>query len=105
MLVGQQSGESLGLVAVQPVVDGIRLPGLEQPLEGDGVRGLPLGHLQEGGTAFPDVGAGVMVAVVGQLLTLLFAQAQGTTAGHRLSSSLSDTLSTNRSPVLIVKTH
>jgi putative restriction endonuclease len=46
-----------------------------------------------------------MVAVVGQLLTLLFAQAQGATAGHRLSSSLSDTLSTNRSPVLIVKIH
>jgi hypothetical protein len=29
MLMGKQSGESLGLVAVQPVVDGIGLPGLE----------------------------------------------------------------------------
>jgi hypothetical protein len=74
MRVTDQPVESLGLVEVQPVVDGVRIPGLQQSVPGDRVRGVAVGHLEQGGAPLPDIGPGVVVAVVGQRLPLALGQ-------------------------------
>ncbi len=74
MLVGQQAWEAILVEVIQPGVDGIRVTRPEQTGDGDGVRGMSVSDFEQGGTAFADIGSGVMVAVLEQLLTLIGVQ-------------------------------
>jgi hypothetical protein len=63
-LVGEDTGQAVVLVAVQPGVDRIGVAGAEQAVTGDRVRGKALGDFQQGGATLTDVVPGVMVAGV-----------------------------------------
>src|SRR5215475_10710644 len=78
MLMGQQTGESFVVVVVKPSVDGVRVAMAEQARVGHGIRGLPVRNLKQGGTAFPDVGFGVVIAMVEQGGALAVRERQGT---------------------------
>jgi hypothetical protein len=60
--MGDQAGDPLRLVAVQPGIEGIRVARLQEPGSGQAMGGLPLGDRQEGGAPLADVGARVVVA-------------------------------------------
>jgi hypothetical protein len=60
--VGDQPGAPLRLVAAQPCRHGIGVARLQEPGPGPAMRGEPLGDLQDGGVALPEVGAWVVVA-------------------------------------------
>ncbi len=75
--MGDQARCPLGLVAVQPGIDGIGVAPLQEPGLGHAMGGLSLGDLQEGGAALADVGARVVVAQLKQFLALLFGQGKG----------------------------
>src|SRR5262249_16395973 len=60
--MGDQAGDPLGLVAAQPSIHGIGVAWLQEPGAGHAMGGLPLGDLQDGGAALPDVGAWVVVS-------------------------------------------
>ena len=60
--MGDQAGDPLGFVAVEPRIHGIGVARLQEPGLGHAMGGLPLGDLQDGAAALPDVGAGVVVA-------------------------------------------
>lgn len=83
MLVRDQALQDFDFVDIQPVVDRVGIPDLEQAVLSHPVRGLPPGNFQQGGTAFPHIGTGIVVAMVGERAVLLFGQAQGATLGHR----------------------
>src|SRR4051812_15093273 len=56
VLVGQEAGQPFVVVMVEPRVEGVRIAVTEQTRVGDGVRGGPVGDLEQGGTAFADIG-------------------------------------------------
>ena len=60
--VGDQARDPLQVVATQPCIHGIGIAWFQEPGAGHAMGGLPLGDLQEGGAALPDVGAWVVVA-------------------------------------------
>jgi len=62
--------DTQAFVPIQPVIDGIRMPRLQQALAGDRMRRLAIGNFQQGRTALPHVGSGIVIAVVLQILTL-----------------------------------
>jgi hypothetical protein len=72
--VDGQAVQPVRLVAVEPVVDGVRVPKLEQAVAGDGVRGVAGGDLEQGGTPLADVGSRIVVPVVDQLPLLSWGQ-------------------------------
>jgi len=83
VLVGEQAGQALGLDAVEPGVDRIRVARAEQTGTGDGMGGAALGDLKQGGATFADVGPGVVVTVAAQLLALVLGEGKGSALGHR----------------------
>src|SRR5262249_4838349 len=66
VLVGKQAGEAFVLVTIEPGVHRIRIAAAEQAGVGHGIGGLSVSDLEQGGTAFTDVGLGVVVAMVDQ---------------------------------------
>jgi hypothetical protein len=60
--MGDQAGDALGLVAIQPRIHGIGVARLKEPGAGHAMGGGPLGDLEDGGAALADVGAWVVVA-------------------------------------------
>jgi hypothetical protein len=78
----QDAPEPLAFVPVQPGVDGIGITPLQEAVLSHCVWRLPGSNLQQGCTAFPDIGAGVMVPMVQQFLTLRFIQGKRSTLGH-----------------------
>src|SRR5581483_10291314 len=83
VLMGEQAGEPLGLVVVEPGVDGVGVARAEQAGVGHGVRRAPVSDLEHGGTALTDVGLGVVVAVVEQFGALVLRERQGAALVHR----------------------
>src|SRR5690348_1109270 len=83
VLVREQAGQPFALVIVEPSVDGVRVAVAEQAGIGHGIRGIPVRDLEQGGTAFPDKGFGVVVAVVQQCGALVVRERQGTALVHR----------------------
>src|SRR5215471_3737665 len=63
VLVGQESGQSFVLVVVEPGVDRVGVAVFEQAGVGHGIRSVSIGDFEQGGTAFADVGFGIVVAV------------------------------------------
>src|SRR5262245_51699426 len=63
VLVGQEAFQPFGAVMVEPGVDGVGVAGAEQAGAGHGIRGGAVRDLEQGGTALPDIGLGVVVAV------------------------------------------
>src|SRR5437016_2122322 len=57
-----QYDQSLRLIAIQPVVEGIGVARLEQAMQGDGAGSGAIGHLEQTRRALPQVGAAVMIA-------------------------------------------
>ena len=60
--MGDQAGDPLGLVAIQPRIHGIGVTRPQEPGAGDPMGRGPLGDLEDGGTALADVGSRVVVA-------------------------------------------
>src|SRR3712207_553919 len=58
------------LIQIEPAVDSVGVARFQETSAGDGMGALAIGHLQQGGTAFADIGARVVVPVVTQLLAL-----------------------------------
>ena len=69
---------------VEPEVKGVGVARAEQTVTSDGVRAEAVGHLEQGGAAFTDVGAGVVIAVIDEPFTLLVVQLErsGATRGR-----------------------
>jgi hypothetical protein len=78
----KEAREATLLVVVEPGVEGVGIARPEQALAGDGVRGEAVGHLEQGGGAFTDIGTGVMVAVMGKRRPLLLVQGERTADRH-----------------------
>jgi hypothetical protein len=72
--MGDQPLDPRGLVQVEPGVEGVGVAGLQQPVLGDPMRRIAVGDLQQGGSALADVGAGIVVAQLKELVALLFGQ-------------------------------
>jgi hypothetical protein len=72
--VSDQPVQAIGQVAIEPVVDGVRVTGLEQTVANDGIGGVPGGDLEQGRTAFADVRPRVVIPVLSQLMLLLRGQ-------------------------------
>jgi hypothetical protein len=70
LLVAQDAGQSFRNEVVEPSIDGVRVAVTEQSLGGDRVGGQAIGNLQQGGAAFADIRAWVMIAVVRQFVPL-----------------------------------
>jgi hypothetical protein len=68
-------------VPIEPAINRIGLAWFEETMAGDGMRSHTIGNLEQGGTAFPDVGPWVMVAVVEELLALILGQVEGACIG------------------------
>jgi len=60
--MGDQAGDPLRLVAVEPRIDGIGVAWLQEPGLGDPMGGLALGDLQDGRATLADIGAWVVVS-------------------------------------------
>jgi hypothetical protein len=74
LLKPEHAPDAEALVHIEPAIDGIGVPRLQEAMAGDGVRGLPIGDFQQGGTAFADIGPRVVVPVVDQILALAISQ-------------------------------
>jgi hypothetical protein len=83
MLVGEQAREPFVAVVVKPGVDGVGVAVTEQAGVGHGIRGMPIRDLEDGGTAFADVGFGIVIAAIKQLGALVVRERQGTALVHR----------------------
>jgi hypothetical protein len=59
--MGDQAGGPLGLIAVEPRIDGIGVAWLQEPGSGDTMGGLARGDLEDGRAALADIGAWVVV--------------------------------------------
>src|SRR5581483_4576892 len=83
VLVGEDAGEPCVPVVVEPGVNGVGVAVAEQAGVGHGKRGMPVSDLEQGGTAFTDVGLGVVVAAVEQCGALVIRERQGAALVHR----------------------
>jgi hypothetical protein len=83
--MGEEAGEALGLIVIEPGVDGVGVAAAEQAGAGDGMGGGAVGDLEQRGGALADVGLGVVIPVVEQFVALLGAERKGTALGHRRS--------------------
>jgi hypothetical protein len=104
--MGDQPAQPFGLVEVQPVVEGVRVPFLQQAVFGYPVGSLTISDLQQGGATLSHIGMGIVIAMLDQFLALFIAQRQCSESGHLLL--LSNTTWDGPSmavPILIVKTH
>ena len=69
--------EAKFLVEVEPGVDGVRFSALQEAVESDSMRRHAISDLQQGGTAFPDIGSWVVVTMMTKLLGLVLRQVEG----------------------------
>ncbi len=67
----EQPAEALGLIALAPRIDGIRLARLQQVMERYLAPWPPSGDLQERARTLPDIGLFVTVTCASQLSSLL----------------------------------
>ena len=71
------------LVEVEPGVDGIRLPALQEAVLSDGMRRHAISDLQQGSAAFTDIGSRIVVTVMTKLVGLGLTQVEGpAVSGH-----------------------
>ena len=78
---------ALCLVAVEPVVHGVRLPGSQQPGLGDRERRLPSRNLHQGGGSFADLRMRIVIPSGKQLLPLLISEREVAFDDHNRPSS------------------
>src|SRR5205085_5605232 len=90
---------------VEPGVNGLGRPRLEQAVAGDRMRRHPRRDLEQGRTAFAHPGTPVVVTMVFQLLALRLRQAQSSAWGHHTLLSPVPQDLTLLLPILFVKTH
>ena len=76
------------LVPREPAINGVGLARFQEAMAGDGVGREAIGDLEQGGTAFADIRAGVMIAVLEQVGALGFGEVQGATIGGHESAFL-----------------
>jgi hypothetical protein len=72
MLKGNHTPHALTFVPVQPLVDGVGVARLQEPMPGNGVGRLPIRNLEQGCTAFAHVWSSVVITMVQQVLSLRF---------------------------------
>jgi hypothetical protein len=65
------------LIPIEPAIDSVGLARLDEGMAGNSVRGHAISNLEQGGTAFANVGPGVVVAVVEEFVALGFRQVEG----------------------------
>src|SRR5207244_1393267 len=83
VLVGEEAGQPLVLVIIEPGVNGVGVALAEQAGVGHGIRRVSVSDFEQGSTAFTDVGLGVVVAMGEQLGALVVRERQGTALVHR----------------------
>jgi hypothetical protein len=104
--VREEAVEATFEIVVEPGVEGVGVARAEQARAGDGVGGEAVGHLEQSGAAFADVGAGIVVAVADEQHPLLLAQRECTAGAHGIFLlCCSSTLIIRPLPILIVKVH
>jgi hypothetical protein len=72
--MGDQPLDPRGVVQVEPGVEGVGVAGLQQAVLGHAMGRIAVGDLQQGGPALADVGSGIVVAQLKELVALLFGQ-------------------------------
>jgi hypothetical protein len=72
-----QSGQTLRLIAIQPVVEGIGMTRFEQTMQGDGVRGGAIGHFEQRRRAGAQVGAAVVITGMDEFSALGIGEGKG----------------------------
>jgi hypothetical protein len=82
MQMSPEGSDAPGLVALQPAIHRIRVAGTEQSSACHGMGTQPIGDLQQGGTAFPHLRMGIVIANRLQALPLLAAQDEGSALDH-----------------------
>lgn len=82
MEVGPERGDPAGLVLVEPAIDGIRIPGPEQPGPGHGMRTHAIGDLQQGGRPLPQLGMRIVIPAGEQRLPGVLGQIQASASNH-----------------------
>ncbi len=70
MLMANQPNDASGLIVCQPGIDRIRVTRPQQALPGNRVGTRAGGNLQQGSTAFTDIGPWIMIAMLQQLVAL-----------------------------------
>jgi len=74
LLEPEHAADAEPLVHIQPAIDSIGVGRFQEAAARDGMRRLPIGHLQQGGTALTDLGPRVVITVVDQVLALRISQ-------------------------------
>jgi hypothetical protein len=77
--------QAIAFVPLEPALDRIGFAWLHETMAGNGVRGLPVGNVQQGGAAFTDRGPPSMTAMVVEVLALGVGHCYGPAAWHQTS--------------------
>lgn len=105
MLEPDDAGETVLFIKVEPAVDGVGVARFEEAGAGDGMGRETVSDFENGGTAFTDIGFGMVVTILDLVVTLALGEVEGATERHTASfreKGWNDTISL---PILIVKTH
>jgi hypothetical protein len=81
MLEPDHAAHAKLFIPIEPAINRIGLAGFEETMAGNCMRSHSIGNLEQGGTAFPDIGPWVMVTVVEELLALVLGQVEGARIG------------------------
>jgi hypothetical protein len=84
LLVCHEGLQAPLLIEVEPGGDGVGVARAEQAIWRDSRRREAVGHLEQGGAAFADVGAGIVVAVLDKQRPLLLLKRERTTGWQRI---------------------
>jgi hypothetical protein len=105
MLEPDDAGETVLFIEVEPAVDGIGIARFEETGTGNGMGRVTVSDFEQGGTAFTDIGFGMVVTILHKVETLVLGEVEGATERHKASfreKGWNDTISL---PILVVKTH
>jgi hypothetical protein len=105
MLEPDDAGETMLFIKVEPAVDGVGVARFEEAGAGDGMGRETVSDFEDGGTAFADLGFGMVVTILHKVVTLALGEVERTTERHKASfreKGWNDTISL---PILIIKSH
>jgi hypothetical protein len=85
MLEPDDAGETMLFIKVEPAVDGVGVARLEETGAGDGMGRVTVSDFEDGGTAFTDIGFGMVVTILEQVVTLALGKLEGATERHTAS--------------------
>jgi hypothetical protein len=72
--MSNQTSQAFAVVEIQPGIDGIGITRFQQPVPGDGMSHLAVGHLQQRTAPFAHIGSGMMISLIFEFLALAVGQ-------------------------------